>query len=184
MRCAPLPTAPTTSISKPFDPDTPCTGGGSRIPPARASRKTAPADEEPSAKPSPGILTRDAGMQKLCRNVEKSRLRPPPSCCWVSRAPAKSCSRAVCINSASAPCKKFVAINCAAIPENLLESEIVRLRKRRVYRCGQTDQGQIEYADGGVHCFWMRSAILPLPLQAKLLRVSCRKRVVETAWRA
>ena len=65
--------------------------------------------------------------------------------------------------------KKFVAINCAAIPENLLESELFGYEKGSFTGAAKQTKGKVEYADGGT-LFLDEVGDLPFSLQAKLLR--------------
>jgi len=64
---------------------------------------------------------------------------------------------------------RFCAINCAAIPENLLESELFGYERGAFTGATKQTIGKVEYANGGT-LFLDEIGDLPLPLQAKLLR--------------
>jgi two-component system NtrC family response regulator len=115
-----------------------------------------------------GILTRDADMLRLCRTVE----RVAPSNATVLLLGESGTGKEVLaqdLHQKSKRSGRFVAINCAAIPENLLESELFGYEKGAFTGASKMTVGKIETANGGT---LMLDEIgdLPSSLQAKLLR--------------
>jgi two-component system NtrC family response regulator len=78
--------------------------------------------------------------------------------------------------------ERFVAINCAAIPDTLLESELFGYEKGAFTGAAKQTQGNIEYANGGT-LFLDEIGDLPLPLQAKLLRFLQERVIVRVGGR-
>jgi two-component system NtrC family response regulator len=114
------------------------------------------------------LMTRDAEMQKLCRLIE----RVAGSDATVMLLGESGTGKEVLaqgLHDASKRSGKFVAINCAAIPENLLETELFGHEKGAFTGATKTTLGKIETASGGT---LMLDEIgdLPMSLQAKLLR--------------
>ncbi|MEK6748534.1 MAG: sigma 54-interacting transcriptional regulator [Pseudomonadota bacterium] len=72
--------------------------------------------------------------------------------------------------------KQFVTQNCAALPENLLESELFGYKKGAFSGAGVDKKGLIELADGGT-LFLDEIGDMPLGLQAKILRVLQEKEI-------
>jgi len=130
-----------------------------------------------SDSPLSGIISRDPGMLKVCRSVEKVA----PSSATVmllgdSGSGKELIARGLHNLSARAD-KRFVAINCAAIPEHLLESELFGYEKGAFTGAQRQTLGKLELAHGGTF-FLDEIGDMALPLQAKLLRF-LQERVIE-----
>lgn len=72
--------------------------------------------------------------------------------------------------------KSFIAVNCGAIPENLMESEFFGYKKGAFTGATQDTSGLFQAANGGT-LFLDEVADLPLPMQVKLLRAIQEKKV-------
>ncbi len=116
-----------------------------------------------------GLITRDAEMQKVCRTIEKVASTNATVMLLGESGTGKEVLARGLHDSSSRRNGKFVAINCAAIPENLLESELFGFEKGAFTGASKLTLGKIETAHGGT---LMLDEIgdLPFPLQAKLLR--------------
>ncbi len=127
--------------------------------------------------PMNGIIAASPQMLKVCRTIEKVA----PSDVTVlllgaSGTGKERVARALHERSSRAK-QRMVAINCAAIPENLLESELFGYEKGAFTGAVKQTQGKIEYANGGT-LFLDEIGDLPLGLQSKLLRF-LQERVIE-----
>jgi two-component system NtrC family response regulator len=115
-----------------------------------------------------GLMTRDAEMLRICRTIERVA-SSSVSVLLLGESGTGKEVLAQGLHQASKRSGKFVAINCAAIPENLLESELFGYEKGAFTGASKTTVGKIETADGGT---LMLDEIgdLPYTLQSKLLR--------------
>jgi two-component system, NtrC family, response regulator len=127
--------------------------------------------------PLAGVISRDPGLLKVCRNVEK--VAPTSASVMLlgeSGTGKEVLARAVHQLSPRAG-QRFMAINCAAIPENLLESELFGYEKGAFTGAAKQTKGKVELANGGTF-FLDEVGDLPMALQAKLLRF-LQERVIE-----
>ncbi len=124
-----------------------------------------------------GLISRDPEMLRICRTIEKVA----PSNATVMLLGESGTGKEVLARGLheASPRRgeKFVAINCAAIPENLLESELFGYEKGAFTGAAKTTIGKIEVANRGT-LFLDEIGDLPMPLQAKLLRF-LQERVIE-----
>jgi two-component system, NtrC family, response regulator len=127
--------------------------------------------------PLSGIIASSPIMLDVCRTVEK--IAPVDVTALLLGASGTGKERfAQAIHSLSdRRNERIVAINCAAIPDNLLESELFGYEKGAFTGASQQTIGKIEHADGGT-LFLDEIGDLPMELQAKLLRF-LQERVVE-----
>lgn len=115
------------------------------------------------------LMTRDPEMLRICRTIEKVASSNVTVMLLGESGTGKEVLARGLHQSSPRRAEKFVAINCAAIPENLLESELFGFEKGAFTGAVKTTLGKIETANGGT---LMLDEIgdLPFSLQAKLLR--------------
>jgi two-component system NtrC family response regulator len=116
-------------------------------------------------------------MLRLCRMVEKLANTGATVLLLGESGTGKEVLARGLHESSQRKGERFVAINCAAIPENLLESELFGHEKGAFTGATKTTPGKIETAHRGT-LFLDEIGDLPLPLQAKLLRF-LQERVIE-----
>ncbi|WP_300338827.1 PEP-CTERM-box response regulator transcription factor [Accumulibacter sp.] len=124
-----------------------------------------------------GLLTRDPDLLRVCRTIEKVAVSDATVLLLGESGTGKEVLARAVHESSPRRRERFVAINCAAIPDNLLESELFGYEKGAFTGAARTTLGKIETANGGT---LMLDEIgdLPHALQAKLLRF-LQERVIE-----
>jgi two-component system NtrC family response regulator len=115
-----------------------------------------------------GLITRDPTMLKIARTIERVAASDASVLLLGESGTGKEVL-AQGLHAASKRSGRFVAINCAAIPDNLLESELFGYERGAFTGANKTTPGKIETAHNGT---LMLDEIGDLPgaLQAKLLR--------------
>ncbi|MCG5517338.1 MAG: PEP-CTERM-box response regulator transcription factor [Pseudomonadota bacterium] len=127
--------------------------------------------------PLPGLLASSPEMLKICRTVEKVAPTDATTLLLGDSGTGKEVIARALHDLSPRRKEAFVAINCAAIPENLLESELFGYEKGAFTGANKQTKGKIEYADGGT-LFLDEVGDLPMALQAKLLRF-LQERVID-----
>lgn len=125
--------------------------------------------QQNSKEPLKGIIATSENMQKLSRMIEKIAPTNVTTLLLGESGTGKEILAKAIHSLSSRADKSFVAVNCAAIPENLLESELFGYEKGAFTGAIKQTKGKIEYADGGTF-FLDEIGDLPFSLQAKLLR--------------
>lgn len=124
-----------------------------------------------------GVIASSPEMLEICKTIEKIAPADLTTLILGETGTGKELlARAIHDNSLRKN-KAFSAINCAAIPENLLESELFGHEKGAFTGATAQKKGKIELADGGT-LFLDEIGDMPLPLQAKMLRF-LQERVIE-----
>jgi len=122
-----------------------------------------------------GMVGKSKQMQQVYELIEK--VAPTPSSVLVageSGTGKELVAKAIHFNSPRAD-KPFITVNCAALAENLLESELFGHEKGAFTGAVAMRKGRFELADGGT-LFLDEIGEIPLALQAKLLRAIQEKR--------
>ena len=125
----------------------------------------------------PGVIAASASMLKVCRMIEK--LAPTSATVLLLGDSGTGKERLANALHLLSPRAKhaMVAINCASIPENLLESELFGYERGAFTGAVKQTLGKIEKASGGT-LFLDEIGDMPLALQAKMLRF-LQERVIE-----
>ena len=156
-------------FAKPFEPEmlTLTIGRAFRLFELQRENRRLQALHQPDA--LSGLMTRDPEMLRICRTIEKVASSNATVMLLGESGTGKEVLARGLHQASPRRAGKFVAINCAAIPENLLESELFGYEKGAFTGAAKMTLGKIETANGGT---LMLDEIgdLPFPLQAKLLR--------------
>lgn len=115
------------------------------------------------------ILTASPEMVKVARTIERIAPADVSVLLLGASGTGKELLARGLHNASGRRDKPFVAINCGAIPENLLESELFGHEKGAFTGAVKTTEGKIELAHGGT-LFLDEVGDIPLALQVKLLR--------------
>lgn len=125
----------------------------------------------------PGVIACSPQMLSICKTVEKIAPADVTTLILGETGTGKEVIARALHELSSRKNNSFAAINCAAIPENLLESELFGYEKGAFTGASSTKKGKIELADGGT-LFLDEIGDMPMPLQAKMLRF-LQERVIE-----
>lgn len=133
--------------------------------------------QEQQQSPLDGIIACDPKILKICRTIEK--LAPSDVTCTITgeSGTGKEVLARALHNLSPRKNKRMIAINCAAVPENLMESELFGYEKGAFTGASKRTLGKIETAQGGT-LFLDEIGDMPLLLQAKLLRF-LQERIIE-----
>ncbi len=123
------------------------------------------------------IIGNSDAMIKACRTVEKIAPTEITTLLLGESGTGKEVFARAIHKQSQRINKPFVAINCASIPENLLESELFGYEKGAFTGANKTTLGKIECANGGT-LLLDEIGDMPLSLQAKMLRF-LQERVIE-----
>lgn len=119
--------------------------------------------------PLKGIIATSEEMQKLSKKIEKIAPTNATTLLLGESGTGKEVLARAIHGLSQRSSKPFVAVNCAAIPESLLESELFGYEKGAFTGATKQTIGKIEHAEGGTF-FLDEIGDLPFSLQAKLLR--------------
>jgi two-component system NtrC family response regulator len=124
-----------------------------------------------------GIVAASSQMLNICRTLEKVAPTDVTTLITGETGTGKELLARGLHDLSHRANQPFAAINCAAIPENLLESELFGFEKGSFTGATQSKKGKIESANGGT-LFLDEIGDMPMALQAKLLRF-LQERVVD-----
>jgi len=133
--------------------------------------------QQKTTEPLAGLIASSKKMQELCHKIEKISPTNATTLLLGESGTGKEVLAKAIHRLSDRSGKPFVAVNCAAIPETLLESELFGYEKGAFTGASQQTKGKIEYAHNGTF-FLDEIGDLPYSLQSKLLRF-LQERIIE-----
>jgi two-component system NtrC family response regulator len=127
--------------------------------------------------PLDGVIANSPEMLEICRIIEKVSPTDITALLLGESGTGKEVLARAIHGLSERKNEKFAAINCASIPENLLESELYGYEKGAFTGASKRTIGKIETANGGT-LFLDEIGDMPIGLQAKMLRF-LQERVIE-----
>ncbi|ROR94850.1 two-component system NtrC family response regulator [Sinobacterium caligoides] len=116
-----------------------------------------------------GLIASDPAMLRICQTIEKIAPTNITSLLLGESGTGKEVLAKAIHESSPRREERFIAINCAAVPEALMESELFGHERGAFTGANKTTPGKVETAHHGT-LFLDEIGDMPLPLQAKLLR--------------
>ena len=158
-------------LCKPLDVDHLRRVVGEALEVARSMRMPAlVADAHPDPEATPNIVGGSPAMREVYKAIGRVAAQDVPVLITGESGTGKELvARAICQHGSRAD-SAFLALNCAAIPENLLESELFGHEKGAFTGADRRRSGKFEQCDGGT-LFLDEVGDMPLAVQAKVLRL-------------
>ncbi|MFO0724548.1 MAG: sigma-54 dependent transcriptional regulator [Myxococcota bacterium] len=154
-------------VSKPFDQDE------LRLVIKKASATAALSTAEPEPNPGPGsrygLIGHGPKLERVFRMIDKVAAAPSTVLITGESGTGKELVAAAIHRSSPRKDKPFIRINCAAIPRDLIESELFGYERGAFTGAVASKPGRFELADGGT-LFLDEIGEIPLEMQVKLLR--------------
>lgn len=122
------------------------------------------------------IVSESAAMKHVCEMIERVATTDATVLIWGESGTGKELVARAVHSRSRRKDKRFVAVNCAALPETLLESEMFGHVKGSFTGATSNKQGLFEVASGGT-IFLDEISGMPMSIQGKLLRVLQEKEV-------
>ncbi len=135
---------------------------------AKVLAKARHAETAPSTPPGP-FVGASAAMQEVARRIDKAAASNEPVLLLGENGTGKELAARAIHERSRRSAGPFVALNCAAFPEGLIESELFGYKKGAFNGASSDKPGQIELADAGT-LFLDEIGELPHAVQVKLLR--------------